>query len=175
MKSIDNVYPGLKDMLSSCVLSIRGQNRYALRTATDQRGEQTFNKDAKTMGGIKGFASNTNSVLKWTLNKSFQSNTRALLNMCGLDDVSEIYRPLRPSQVLQSEAKVANVIEVLSEEYINPFGTDVPINKLLNLSSGTPVPDDIATTILEVQERGISVSDTFRKKRLEDKLQHFPL
>ena len=91
MKSIDNVYPGLKDMLSSCVLSVQSQNRYALRTATDQRGEQTFNKDAKTTGGIRGFASNTNSVLKWTLNKSFQStNTRALLNMCGLDDVSEI-------------------------------------------------------------------------------------
>ena len=98
----------------------------------------------------------------------------------------KFYRPLRPSQVLQSEAKVANVIEVLSEEYINPFGTDIPINKLLNLSSGTPVPDDIATTILEVQERRISVSDTFRKNGLkkdllnsihlfQDKLQHFLL
>ena len=64
--SIDNLYPGLKDMLSSCVVSVRGQNRCALRTATDQCGEQTSNKDAKTTGGIRGFASN--SVLKWTLN-----------------------------------------------------------------------------------------------------------
>ena len=59
------------------------------------------------------------------------------------------------------------MIEVLSEEYINPFGADVPMDKLFNLSSGTPVSDDIATAISEVQERGISVSDTFRKERLE--------
>ena len=49
MKNGEVIYPGLK-----VPISVQGQNRYNIRTPIDQRGEQTLNKQPKTVGGIKG-------------------------------------------------------------------------------------------------------------------------
>ena len=50
MENIDSLYPGMKDLLVDHGLSVQGQEQYDLKTAADQRGEQTINKDAKTTG-----------------------------------------------------------------------------------------------------------------------------
>ena len=63
------LYPGLKHTLSLRVLSIQAQERYPLRTAVDQRGEQTNNRDGKSSGGIRNVASSSSSVLKWCLSR----------------------------------------------------------------------------------------------------------
>ena len=67
---IDELFPGCKDLLKHYGISVQGQERYPLRTAVDQRGEQTLNRDAKTSGGITSFAENIDAVTKWTLNRS---------------------------------------------------------------------------------------------------------
>ena len=44
------------------------------------------------------------SVFKWTLNRSEQTNnTKELLDMCGLNSSSQHYKPQWPSQIFQSE------------------------------------------------------------------------
>ena len=43
----------MRDILLQNGLSIQAQERYELKTATDQRGEQTINKDAKTAGTLR--------------------------------------------------------------------------------------------------------------------------
>ena len=50
LKNLDQLYPELKEMLSKCGLSVQAQEKYPHRTAVDQRGEQTINRDAKTAG-----------------------------------------------------------------------------------------------------------------------------
>ena len=60
---MDELYPGNKELLLKHGVSVQGQDRYPLRTSIDQRGEQTFNRDAKTTGGIGGFASDHSNVL----------------------------------------------------------------------------------------------------------------
>ena len=50
MLNIDQKYPGMKQFLKEKGLSIQAQDNHCLKTATDQRGEQTINKDAKTAG-----------------------------------------------------------------------------------------------------------------------------
>ena len=50
--NMEQFYPGLKDLISKEGLSVQGQEKYPLRTAIDQRGEQTINRDAKTSGKI---------------------------------------------------------------------------------------------------------------------------
>ena len=55
LENIEALYPGLKELLDNNRLSVQTQERYPLRTAIDQRGEQTFNCDAKTAGGLKAF------------------------------------------------------------------------------------------------------------------------
>ena len=63
MKCIDHLHPGLKQILENNSMSIQAQDRCAIRTVIDQRGEQTFKNDAKTIGGVRGFAANQASVL----------------------------------------------------------------------------------------------------------------
>ena len=82
LENIEQIYPGLKELLRYKGLSVQAQDRYKLHTAIDQRGEQSINRDAKTTGGIKSFAVDNTSVLKWTLNRSEQAkNTAELLSM----------------------------------------------------------------------------------------------
>ena len=71
LTNIDTMYSGLKPILQSTGLSVQAQDRYRLRTAVDQRGEQTINCDAKTSGGIGSFVTSSSAVLKWCLNRYF--------------------------------------------------------------------------------------------------------
>ena len=60
LKNIEKIYPGMKELLKKNGMSVQGQDRYPSRTAIDQRGEQTINRDAKTSG-----ANNINSIFVW--------------------------------------------------------------------------------------------------------------
>ena len=48
--NIDSKFPGMKDHLKLGGISVQTQTKHAIRTPTDQRGEQIINKDAKTTG-----------------------------------------------------------------------------------------------------------------------------
>ena len=116
------LYSGLKDLLSEKGMSVQAQECFPLRVPVDQRGEQTLNRDAKTTGSIKYFAADSSAVLKWTLNRSEQAkNTGALFNLTDMNNPGTIYKPLRQSQILQSERFVSNIINVLKEEYVKPI------------------------------------------------------
>ena len=120
LKSSEEKYPGLKEMLKKAGLSVQEQDKYLLPIAIDQRVEQTINCDAKISGGIKAFSTNNEAVTKWCLNCSEQAkNTKALYDLCGLDAGSNTYRVCRPSQILKTEELVQAVINTLMNEYIN--------------------------------------------------------
>ena len=44
LMNIDEQYPGMRGYLQLGGISAQGQTRHDVRTATDQRGEQTINK-----------------------------------------------------------------------------------------------------------------------------------
>ena len=146
-----------------------------LRTAIDQRGIQTINRDAKTTGGIKSFSFSDSSVLKWTLNRSEQArNTAELLSLAGMKSSLDMYKPLRPSQILRSEETVKNVVSVLSNEHINPFCSYLDKDQLFNLSSGAPINDSSAVEqILNIRKVGKDHYNEFKKNRLSSKLVKF--
>ena len=60
-------------------------------------------------------------------------------------------------------------MEVLLDEYINPFGTDLDKPKLVNLSSGAPVDDAVAEILLDVFDNGNIQAEFFQKERLINK------
>ena len=115
------------------------------------------------------------SVLKWTLNRSEQArNTTELLSLAGMKSSFDMYKPLRPSQILRSEEMVKNVVSVLSNEYINPFGSDLDKDQLFNLSSGAPINDSNAVEqILNIRIVGKDNYNEFKKNRLSSKLVKF--
>ena len=95
-------HPGCKELLSHKGLSVQAQERYACRTAINQRGEQTINKDAKVAGGIKYFASDENAILKWTLNRPAQAkSTDALMLLADVNTSEEGYKSNRPSSIIK--------------------------------------------------------------------------
>ena len=79
---------------------------------------------------------------------------------------------MRPSQILASEKRMAEVIRVLEDEYINPFGLGP--DELLNLSSGESVDAKLAKSILNVCKDGKKMRDEFIQSRIKSKSKKFP-
>ena len=101
---------------------MQGQDKYPLGIATDQRGEQSINREAKISGEIKAFPTNNEPVTKSCLNHSEQANnTKALHDLCSLDAGSNTYKLCCPSQMLKTEELVQAVMDTLMNKYINPF------------------------------------------------------
>ena len=165
LQNIESIYLGLKTLLKTKWLSVQAKNCYPLRTAIDQRGEQTLNKDAKSYIGIKYFASSESSVLKWTLNQAKQAeNTKAL---AGLGEEQTMYKPLQLSQILKSKSSVQSLVRVMETEYVNPFDSSLDKSKLYHLTSGTPIAADIATGILNLSERGTELATKYVNERIK--------
>ena len=175
LQAIDKLFPGCKLLLKHYGISVQGQDRYPLRTAVDQSGEQTFNRDAKTTGGITNFAGNIESVTKWTLNRGSQAEVTAeLKKLAGLENAKDSYKPLRPHEIVKS-CKLSNaLVSTISEDFNNPFSKDLSPDKLYHLSSGIPVDDDQSDGILEVSEIGKKAYLKFVNERLfsDEKLFH---
>ena len=55
LETLEETHPGCKELIELKGLSVQAQDRYPCRTAVNQRGEQTMNRDAKVSGGIKFF------------------------------------------------------------------------------------------------------------------------
>ena len=70
MTNLEANYPGMEIDISQCGLSIQVQDNYPIMTAADQRGEQTVNRDAKTLGNFTLFTLKMNSTnqIDWTQN-----------------------------------------------------------------------------------------------------------
>jgi hypothetical protein len=78
-------------------------------------------------------------VLKWCLNRPHQAKTAADLNaLTGMQRNDEIYKPLGKSEIEKEEKKICNLINVLQDEYLNPFSLSLELDVLFNLSSGVP-------------------------------------
>ena len=56
--SLDRTHPGCKELIEIKGVSVQAQDQYPLRTAIDQRGEQTLNREGKPVGGIGRFGGN---------------------------------------------------------------------------------------------------------------------
>ncbi|CAB4006805.1 Hypothetical predicted protein [Paramuricea clavata] len=168
LQNIDILHPGLSEMLHKSGLSVQAQDRHPFRTATDQRGEQTINRDAKTAGpGIKSFANDSNAILKWTLNCSEEAQNKAkLFEMAGMSLSNEVYKSLRPSEILKSESYTTNVFNTLNKEYLNPFDAELHTSFLYNLSSGTQIEVDISEEILNNRIEGEALFEIFISGRI---------
>ena len=170
LKTIENRYPGMKEMMKHAGLSAQGQEKYPLQTSIDQRGEQTMNRDAKITGGIKAFTTEEDSILKWSLTRSDQAcNTRELQNLCGLSTDPGIYKPFRPSQILTTEKLVQEVIQIFREDYKNPFDIRIVKNTLVNISSGKPLKEEPTAFLLSCPTVGKEKYKDFVDTRLRKK------
>ena len=78
------------------------------------------------LGGIKGYSSDKMNDLKWCLNRPKQAKVmQEFFDFAGMMDQPSHYKPLRDIQIKRSEKCVWEVIKILEEKFLNPFGVDV--------------------------------------------------
>ena len=82
--------------------------------------------------------------------------------MAGVTSSVDIYKALRSSQIITSEGKVSQPVQILENDYINPFSITPKATKLFNLSSGAAVEDHLAEKILRIIDAGRSLAETSR-------------
>ena len=82
--------------------------------------------------------------------------------MAGVTSSVDIYKALRSSQIITSEGKVSQPVQILENDYINPFSITLKATKLFNLSSGAVVEDHLAEKILRIIDAGRSLAETSR-------------
>ena len=112
-------------------------------------------------------------MLKWCLNRPHQTKTAADLNaLTGMQCNDEIYKPLRKSEIEKEEKKICNLINVLQDEYLNPFSPRLEQDVLFNLSSGVPAQGNVED-LLNIRAKGKELADEFIEKRLVSKEKSF--
>ena len=67
--------------------------------------------------------------------------------MSDVNHANDEYKATHPSQILKSGKYVTDLVEVLRNDFVNPFDSNIDKDKLLNLSSGIPVNNDLAEDI----------------------------
>ena len=73
-----------------------------MRTAVDQRGEQTLNRNAEISEGVKIFAGNTDAITKWTPNRYAQNEILNKLKSCSdARDYRHNYGSLSPNKTVK--------------------------------------------------------------------------
>ena len=174
LRALESTDPGSLELIRENGISVQAQDRYPLRTAIDQRGEQTLNREAKTTGGIISFAGNDNSVTKWTLNRASQAKITAELKMLSqVGNTDERYKALRPFQVQRSEKWTNDLVQKISKDFLDPFEESLDPTKLYNLSSGIPVDDENVNEMLKIHENGEVKYAEFTGNRLFSKETDF--
>ena len=111
------------------------------------------------------------------MNRPFQAkHFHELKTFAGVDSSSECYKPLRPCEISKSERNVANVVEILENEYLNPFSVSLYQNELYNLSSGMSKEDGVEA-LIDMQNNGKIIAEKFLEKRIltSEKKFHDPL
>ena len=88
----------------------------------------------------------------------------ALLEMIGKSQTGSHTKALRKSEIVRSEQRVANMIDIMTNTFINPFSFDFDNDKLFNIASGCPLVDEAASCLLGIKERGEILYCSFRTR-----------
>ena len=138
------------------------------RIPVDQTIEETVNKDTQTPGGTKGFSLKPGAVSRYYLTAEYRSSflhmlrdvtgTRNFTSNTGHPDLSK-------SRIKKDEKDVLSLIDMLQNNWINPFSTET--SDLVSISTGMAAPENITKDLLEAKVKGEKASKEFREDRIE--------
>ena len=107
------------------------------------------------LGDIILFANNRQTILKWNLNRPYETKFfEELTEMSGYSRKSTDQRKmLLPKEIEQSHLMVEEVVKVLEETFLNLFSDDLDKNQLYNIVSGKTVSTDIKDSLITIEEK----------------------
>ena len=113
----------------------------------DQTIEQTYNRSAKTIGGITGFSRNPSAYYRWStirhLKAAFADFT---FSQAGIGKEEYSIHSARKSVITQEERDIRRLQNTIND-CLNPFEIE-DTNLLYCISCGVPVPDEITKDLL---------------------------
>ncbi len=172
LANIENSHPGATDMLRSGAISVARSFIPGNRAAVDKTMEETFMRHAKSRtagSGLSGLVTNHSAYQRWIRTTHARSQyTSVTLQMAGMKDedtTGSRHRDTRNAEKNRSEASVRRAVEAV-QSFINPFDVD-NMERLLVLSSGAMVPDEMSHDILNAEKTGRAARETFVTDRLE--------
>ncbi len=138
----------------------------------DQTIEETINKDTKTAGGTTRFSLNPAAVQKHYLTAEYRSIFLGNLgDFVGLNS-SQLYpSDLSSGRITKDEADVQAVVDVLEENWINPF--DGTSRDLTSLSTSAVPSKNIKEDLLQAKEKGQHAYQKFCEERLNSSTKKF--
>ena len=179
--NIELSHPCSTELLKQGAFSVARSFIPGNRCAVDKTMEETFMRNAKSKGGafaagtgLTGIASNYQAYQKWVRTTHQRAKYMQMtMDMAGMARGSELntqHHDLRPAEVTRSEKSVAKALAAVGS-FINPF--DVPDKeRLIILSSGATVPNEIEKDVLRAEEAGRSEKEKFITERLDTR-EHF--
>ena len=107
------------------------------------------------LGDIILFANNRQTILKWNLNRPYQTKFfEELTEMSAYSRKSTDQRKmLLPKEIEQNHLMVEEVVKVLEETFLNLFSDDLDKNQLYNIVSGKTVSTDIKVSLITIEEK----------------------
>lgn len=173
MLNLADSHPEAYALLKKSGFSVARSSIPGCRVPVDMTIEQTMNRHAKTKGGLIGFSMNKSAYYRWCVTKHTKAKyVEATLDIAGLNNNEfSKHKTARPVEIKRSENEVENVMKAFNN-FCNPFDEEFS-QGLYCLSSGSRIPPDVETDLLNVEQFGKNARDEFINDRLVEKKKSF--
>lgn len=161
-------HPDVHEFLKNGGFSVQlGKQNPFGRIPVDQVIEETVNKDTQTAGGTKGFSLKPGAVSRYYLTAEYRSSFLHMLrDAVGTSKSSSLCHPdLSNSRIKKDEHDIKSLIDMLENNWINPFSTTN--SDLMSISTGMAAPENIRNDLLKAKDYGRKAYMEFREERLE--------
>ena len=140
----------------------------------DQTLEETINKDTQTPGGTRGFSLNKGAVARYYLTAEYRTAAlRTLRDLISSHGDGIGHPDLQSSRFARDKSDVASIIEMLGNNWTNPFGTES--SDIVSISTGAAVPTEVALDLLNARRKGEEAYTAFAHKLEEGTGFHDPI
>ena len=124
--------------------------------------EQTYNRDSKVQGGLKGITGNRGAVHRWIMSQHERAAiTRQCEVMAGVTGQTRERKDLDKSRTIRDEEAVENIISTC-ESMVNPF--DTLQTELVSLSSGAT--SEVKEDLLSAERMGEKTLMAYMEEKL---------
>lgn len=165
--NLTTTHPGLKEMLTAGLFSIRRSSNQFSRVPVDLTLEQTVNADAASrMTGYTDSTNNFTARLRWSTTKGARAAIiSTMLEMAGMDKTGDIQAELTPSRITRDNRDLNKLLSTINR-FANPF--NLTTDSLLNIQTGKAASKEIADSLLTIEEKGRQKHDSFITECMAD-------
>ena len=122
----------------------------------------------KTTGGTRGFSLKPGAVSRYYLTAEHRAGSlRQLRKEISIQgSLISNHTDIEKTRIKRDESDVASVVDLLENNWTNPFGNDPP--DLMSISTGTIASPGVSTDLLAAREKGEHAYKEFEQQRIQN-------